>query len=168
MDEPTETLISPAMIEAKGRWKPSRLSPPIAPSDIRRWAIATYWPETPPPIYWDEDYARTTRWGGVIAPQDFNPFTWPIDRPRPATRVTPLGGPGLASMNGGMKDTYGVPMRPGDVITSRARLADFEERRGRLGLTIYVHNELEWTNQTGQLVRRRILTVLRYRADRIP
>ena len=116
----------------------------------------------------DPDYARTTRWGGVIAPQDFNPFTWPIDRPRPATRVTPLGGPGLASMNGGMKDTYGVPMRPGDVITSRARLADFEERRGRLGLTIYVHNELEWTNQTGQLVRRRILTVLRYRADRIP
>ena len=76
-----DTLISPAMEEAKGKWGEPRRSPPIAASDIRKWAIATYWPETPPPIYWDEDYAKTTRWGGIIAPQDFNPFAWPV-RPR--------------------------------------------------------------------------------------
>ena len=59
-----DTLISPAMQEAKGKWGEPRVSPPIAASDIRKWAIATYWPETPPPIYWDDDYAKTTRWGG--------------------------------------------------------------------------------------------------------
>ena len=44
-----DTLISPAMEAAKGKWSEPRLSPPISLSDIRRWAIATYWPETPPP-----------------------------------------------------------------------------------------------------------------------
>jgi len=162
MDDQTETLISPAMIEAKGRWKPSRRSPPIAPSDIRRWAIATYWPETPPPIYWDEDYARTTRWGAIIAPSDFNPFAWPARRMAPQAQPQPAGGLRLTGMNGGQTDTYGAPMRPGDVITSRSRLQDFNERQGRFGLMLYTFTETEWTNQKGEFVRRRIGTSIRY------
>src|SRR5580658_1878790 len=108
------------MAEAKGRWGQARHSPPIAASDIRRWAIATYWPETPPPIYWDEAYARTTRWGGVIAPPDFNPFAWPVRRPAAAATAPGETGLRLTTMNGGQTDSYGAPMRPGDVITARS------------------------------------------------
>ena len=43
--------------------------------------IAVYWPDEPPRLYWDEEYARTTKWGGIIAPQEFNPFAWPPERP---------------------------------------------------------------------------------------
>jgi hypothetical protein len=157
-----DTLISPAMEEAKGKWGGARHAPPIALSDIRKWAIATYWPETPPPIYWDEDYARTTRWGGIIAPQDFNPFAWPVKRVAPAAQIQPAGGVRLTGINGGQTDTYGAPMRPGDVITARNRLQDFNERQGRFGLMLYMFSETEWTNQDGAFVRRRISTNIRY------
>jgi hypothetical protein len=65
-------------------------------------------------------------------------------------------------MNGGQTDTYGVPMRPGDVITSRSRLRDWEERETRLGATLFVFSENEWQNQDGELVKRRVSTAIRY------
>ena len=162
MAQGVDTLISPAMEEAKGKWSEPRRSPPIALSDIRKWAIATYWPETPPAIYWDEDYAKSTRWGGVIAPRDFNPFAWPVHRMRPAAAAAPREGVRLTSINGGQTDAYGAPMRPGDVISTRTRLKDFNERQGRFGLMLYSYNEIEWTNQAGEFVRRRIATGIRY------
>jgi acyl dehydratase len=68
----------------------------------------------------------------------------------------------LTGMNGGQTDTYGAPMRPGDVISARSRLQDFNERQGRFGLMLYTFTENEWTNQKGEFVRRRISTSIRY------
>ncbi len=158
-----DTLITQEMIDSQGVWGSKRVSPPISESDIRKWAIATYWPEKPPPIYWDADYAQKTRYGGIIAPSDFNPFAWPIDRPaRPAATNSGKGGKGKTGLNGGQTDTYGVPMRPGDVITSRSRLKEFNERQGRMGLMLYSFTETTWTNQNDELVRTRISTGIRY------
>ena len=159
------SLVTPDMEERRGVWVEGRTSPPISESDIRKWAIASYWPEEPPRLFWDAEYAKTTRWGGVIAPQDFNPFAWPIHREQ--QRVDPgssqaAGGVRLAGMNGGQVDTYDVPMRPGDTITSRGRLRDWSERQTRLGLTMFVNNETEWRDQHGKLVKRRISTSIRY------
>jgi len=53
-------------------------------------------------------------------------------------------------------------MRSGDVISARSRLQDFNERQGRFGLMLYAFTEIEWTNQTGEFVRRRIATSIRY------
>ncbi len=159
------SLVTPDMEERRGVWVEGRTSPPISESDIRRWAIASYWPEEPPRLFWDAGYAKTTRWGGIIAPQDFNPFAWPIQRAQqrvePGSSQAP-GGVRLAGMNGGQVDTYDVPMRPGDTITSRGRLRDWNERQTRLGLTMFVNNETEWRNQHGKLVKRRISTAIRY------
>ena len=159
-DAPT-TLVTPDMEERKGVWGAERSSPPIAESDIRKWAIAVYWPETPPPIFWDADYAATTRWGSIIAPPDFNPFAWPIVTERKERKPRPKG-PRLRGMNGGQVETYGVPMRPGDVITARNRLRDWEERTTRLGLTLFSYSELEWHNQHGELIKRRVSTAILY------
>jgi hypothetical protein len=169
-DAAVKTHITPEMEKSKGVWGGERVSPPIAVSDIRKWAIATYWPKEPPKIFWDEEYAKTTKHGGIIAPNDFNPFAWPVRRMMPgagaaaaaARAAAAAGGPRLTTMNGGQVDTYGVPMRPGDIITSKSRLQNYEEREGRLGLTLYVFNENEWTNQRGEFVRRRISTSIRY------
>ena len=158
-----ETLVTKEMQERRGVWGESRVSPPIALSDIRKWAIAVYWPEKPPRLYWDEQYAKTTRWGGIIAPQEFNPFAWPVEREveraGAAQRDT---GPGTRIMNGGQVETFGVPMRPGDVITARSRLKEWDERQTRLGLTIFSYTELEWRNQRNELVKTRISTSIRY------
>ena len=39
-------------------------------------ALAVYYPDVPPRLFWDEEYARSTRHGGIVAPEDFNPFAW--------------------------------------------------------------------------------------------
>ena len=169
MADAATSLITPEMQESKGVWGGERTSPPIALSDIRKWAIATYWPAEPPKIYWDEEYAKTTKYDGIIAPADFNPFAWPVRRVMPGGAqmramgsATGPGGKRLTTMNGGQVDTYGKPMRPGDIITAKSRLQNFEEREGRLGQTLYVFNETEWTNQKGEFVRRRVSTSIRY------
>ena len=164
MTETAETLVTQDMIDRQGVWSDERTSPPIALSDIRKWAIATYWPETPPGIYYDAEYAASTRYGGIIAPPDFNPFAWPVERPKSAGPGAARGPDGrrLTGMNGGQTDTYGVPMRAGDVIRSRSRLRDWTERHGRLGLTLYVFTETEWRNQNDELVRMRVSTGVRF------
>jgi hypothetical protein len=65
-------------------------------------------------------------------------------------------------MNGGQTDTYGTPMRPGDVVTARSRLVDWNEREGRLGHTLYTYSELEWRNQDDEVIRSRISIGIRY------
>ncbi|WP_068180167.1 MaoC family dehydratase N-terminal domain-containing protein [Mycobacterium sp. UM_CSW] len=161
-----DTLISDRLASVLGVWHDQGApSAPIDRSDIRRWAIATYWPQRPPRLYWDENYAQTTRWGGIVAPDDFNPFAWPIEPldtgatkyafPRP-------GEPGQHLLNGGVELTFGQPMRPGDVITGRWRIRDATERQGRLGLMLYVAIERELRNQYADLVRTRVDTVIRY------
>ncbi len=172
------SLVTPDMKVRKGVWGDERRSYPVSTSDIRKWAIAVYWPERPPSLFWDEEYAKATRWGGIVAPQDFNPFAWPVERMRASDEARPgdvnrgargsvdAGGASTSRrprvMNGGQTDTYGVPIRPGDVITSRSRLRDWEERTTRLGQTLFSFSETEWHNQEGDLVKRRVSTSIRY------
>jgi acyl dehydratase len=164
MTSPPTTLVTQEMIDRRNVWSPPRVSPPISLSDIRKWAIAVYWPETPPRLYWDEEYAKTTRFGGIIAPQDFNPFAWPAVREQmgsfnaSATSATV----GQRAMNGGQTDVYHAPMRPGDVISSSSALVDWNERQGRLGLTLFSSTENRWTNQRGELVKTRTSVSIRY------
>ena len=166
MSEELETLVTEEMLAAKGVWGAETRSHAVTESDIRKWAIATYWPEKPPPIYWDEEYARNSRWGGIIAPRDFNPFAWPVDQPPGPRSVgaqpgqTPKKGENV--LNGGQADTWYKPIRPGDVLTSRTRLSHWDERTGRLGLTLFSYTEVEWRDQHDELVRRRISTGIRY------
>ena len=158
------TLVTEEMIERKGVFGGAHVSPPIALSDIRKWAIAVCWPETPPQLYWDEEYAKSTRHGGIVAPLDFNPFAWPVDREPPAPgRSTPQGaGAGTRGMNGGQTEEYFAPMRPDDVITSTSALSDWYERQTRLGLTLFTTTETRWTNQKGELVKIKRSIGIRY------
>lgn len=159
------TYVTPEMHAAQGRWSDARTAPPITGTDIKRWAMATFYPEKPPRIFWDAEYAATTQWGGIVAPPDFNPFAWPLERPKPAAPGL-MGarpdGKAMTGMNGGQTDTYGVRMRPGDVVSERHRLVDWWEREGRLGHTLYVRNEIEWRNQDAELVRTRLSIGIRY------
>ena len=121
----SESNITAAMRDAIGRQLSRRVSFPVVESDIRRWAIAVYYPQEPPRQFWDGAYAKSTRYGGIVAPEDFNPFAWPIpmapDRPVGAVPgEKPTRGRNI--LNGGQVDTFGARMRPGDVITSRLRL----------------------------------------------
>ena len=169
-----ETYVSEAMAAAVGRELERRVSYPIAASDIRRWVVAVYYPEDPPRLFWDEQYASTTPFGGIVAPEDFNPFAWmaaePAGVPRregydPNSTETRLGLPsaGLSfQLNGGLQAEYGVRMRPGDVITWVMRLGGYREREGRLGRMLFTDMEATWTNQRDEVVKRTTSTLIRY------
>lgn len=127
----------------------------VCENDIRRWAMATYYPAEAPPEFLDEAAARRGPWSGLVAPRDFNPFAW--------TRCTPpdtypwmrgMGTePGQRGLNGGQKNRYFAPIRPGDAITSVVTLVDAFEKQGRLGAMMFLIDEARWTNQRGELVR---------------
>jgi hypothetical protein len=65
-------------------------------------------------------------------------------------------------LNGGLEVTYGVRMRPGDVITSVSSLTGYQERQGRLGLMLLSTQSDRWTNQDDELVKSTSMTLIRY------
>jgi acyl dehydratase len=137
---------------------------PVGANDIRRWAAATWYPEPAPPELWDEAVAARGPWGGMVAPRDFNPFAW--------TRCTPpdtypwmrgMGTePGRRGLNGGQRNLYFAPIRPGDVITSTVTLVDAYEKQGKLGAMLFLIDQARWTNQRGELVRIGLRTSIYY------
>ena len=163
-----QSLINDAMRAWVGSKTPPLTSPPISESDIRRAAISIYWPEIPPRVYWDTDHAATTRWSGIIAPEEFNPFAWMVDRahvgPQPdrlddsqteledARNLRPPGAP-PRFLFGGVDSTYHARMRPGDVITSVITATDVYERSGSIGPMLFYITEETWTKQNGEVVK---------------
>jgi hypothetical protein len=171
----TVTTVSEAMRAAVGKQLRRRVSYPVAESDIRRWAIAVYYPEPPPPRFLDADVAARTSHRGIVAPEEFNPFAWIPEQALPPDsgtawmdpdgieRLLGVPGPGLRFMlNGGMKVEYEAHIRPGDVITETSILSDYQERDGRLGLMLFTTVADLWTNQAGAVVKRSCQTVIRY------
>jgi len=158
-----------------------RRSVPISLSDIRKWALAIYYPEIPPRLFWDEEYAHSTRHGGVVAPEEFNPFAWftadgPVMPPTfeegEGEEISAIGfeqelgvkGPATRFvLVGGVEMVHGARMRPGDVITAGlTTLLEYRERQTRLGLALFTIGETIWTNQNEEMVRITRGTVIRY------
>ena len=170
------SLITEAMRDAIGRETGRTVSYPVSVSDIRRWAIAVYYPESAPRLFWDAEYAAGTSYGGIVAPEDFNPFAWLTRTEADAGVVTRAAGGFVSAeevlgvekaatqslINGGTEVEYGVRMRPGDVITSVTTLAGYSEREGRLGLMLFTMSEDTWTNQRGETVKTSRNTLIRY------
>jgi acyl dehydratase len=174
--EAEQTHISDEMRALAGRELSTRVSYPVAESDIRRWALAVYYPEDPPAEFIDPEVAATTRHGGIVAPEDFNPFAWAVaasegvaltadaaSNPDSFEEALGATGPGLRNiLNGGIELEYGVPVRPGDVITAVTSLDGYKERQGSLGHMLFTMMRTVWTNQDGEMVKVVGGTTIRY------
>ncbi|MDO8731498.1 MAG: MaoC family dehydratase N-terminal domain-containing protein [Actinomycetota bacterium] len=174
-----DSNISEAMKAAVGTETSRSTSYPISESDIRKWAMAVYWPEKAPAMFTDPAVAAKTVHGRLVAPEEFNPFAWAAasnelllkggassrDGNNPDNSELALGipGPGLKFMlNGGMICEYGVRMGVGDVITSTNSIGEYSEREGRLGLMLFSRGVSTWVNQNGEMVKRTSSTLIRY------
>ena len=173
-----DSHISEAMHNAVGTEIGRSTSYPVGQNDIRRWAIATYWPAEPPTRFIDAPADGSP----MIAPEEFNVMSaaWgaaseelsatPLEKPGTTgfnadstENQVGIEGPGLTNMlNGGMSVEYGVPIKAGDVITSVRSLGEYAEREGRLGLMLFSTNVDTWTNQDGEFVKRSAMTLIRY------
>ena len=130
----------------------------VSQLEVKRFAVAT---DDLNPLYLDEEKAKQSHHGGLIAPPLFYmaPLTDPV--PESALRLdglpyegkfpippTPL--PRL--MDGGTEIEFFVPIRVGDVLTGRSKIVDIYQKEGRSGPLIFVVRETTYTNQKGEVV----------------
>ena len=94
------------------------------------------------PLYFDEEYARKTPFGGIIAPPSIH-----ILLMFACTRTDDwMRSPG--TINAGQSWFYNVPARPGDTITMRGTALDRFIRKKRL----FVIHDNVFYNQRGEVV----------------
>ena len=94
------------------------------------------------PIYFDEAYARTTRYGGLIAPPSIHILLMFSCTPADDWMRSP------GTVNAGQSWSYNIPARPNDVITLQARALDKFIKRERL---FVVHDNV-FFNQHGDVI----------------
>jgi hypothetical protein len=166
-------LVTAGMRASLGVWDEwSPWSAPIRDSDIRRWALAVYWPEAPPRKYWDPAIAAGSPARGLVAPEDFNPFAWPApalasdaserrDRSEALNR-RPDPRQARGRVNGGCSASYGVAMRPDDRVRRRVRLRGWRTVDASRGSLLLVDYEHEWRNERDELVRTAVYTLIHW------
>ena len=129
---------------------------------IRRFADAV---DDSNPFYWDEEYAKKSKHGSIIAPPGFISSPWFSNRPskwpaRGATSSEVTSGirPALAKagfsrvLDGGMEYEFFTPAKAGDTITASSVIKDIIERSGATGKMAFLFTETTYTNQNGELV----------------
>jgi acyl dehydratase len=133
----------------------------IERNDIRYFAEAIRLPEPPKPVYHNEIYARDTRYGGMIAPPTFftrlarrNGFPWAMALPQWLQDRTAVG-------EAAEIEAF-HPLRPGDIIFTRGKVANIYEQSGREGRLIYLVRDFEFTNQLGQYVGKIRRTLVKF------
>ncbi|MBI4303938.1 MAG: MaoC family dehydratase N-terminal domain-containing protein [Chloroflexi bacterium] len=113
------------------------------------------------PLYWDDEYAKNSKYGAVIAPPGFFgwPTKWEEDRTFPPTfeeDAEPRGSLLKAGygrqLDGGMDYEFYIPVRAGDTIVVSSTIRDIIERDGKTGKLFFIITETTYTNQNGDLV----------------
>ena len=119
------------------------------------------------PLWCDEEYARSTHFGGPVVPPHIFCAIMTIARCSPEAGRVPVPVPEVPLprdnvLEGEERWEFFSPLRIGDTITSRVRLADLKHREGRLGEMFILTYEAETVNQHGDVVAKSINTLVNY------
>ncbi|MBO2447754.1 MaoC family dehydratase N-terminal domain-containing protein [Actinomadura barringtoniae] len=136
----------------------AQLWEPCAASDVRRWVMAMDYPN---PLHWDEEFARDSRFGGIVAPQS---IAVALDYGHGAQPACVGHIPGSHLIFGGEEWWfYGTPVRPGDKLFQERRFHDYKVTETKFaGPTMFSRGDTVHTNQHGALVARERSTAIRY------
>lgn len=111
----------------------------------------------PNPLWQDEEYARKSKFGGIIAPPALA-ITEMMMGERPPEPEVPL----KRALDGGGKWEFFKPIKVGDVITITSKITDYFEKEGSVGKMLFTIWETTRRNQRGELVARSWVTRIRY------
>jgi len=121
---------------------------PVDLSELRRYALSV---EDCNPLWFEEEYAKKTRWKGVIAAPTFmhtggGGSALHVDIP--GADRWPHGG-----VFAGSEFEFYIPVRVGDRIIPNVKLYDVVEKKGRFaGPMVFVTAEVTFTNQNSENV----------------
>ncbi len=123
---------------------------------IKRYADAV---DDRNPLYWDEDYAKKSRYGSIIAPPGF--FGWPTRWTGAMPIITKLREELVSTvaqagysrlLDGGIEYEFSRPVRAGDTLAALPRIVNIFERGGKAGKLVFSIIEITYTNQSGDIV----------------
>jgi acyl dehydratase len=137
---------------------------PVEKEVVRRFIEAV---RDPNPLWSDEEYAKTTHYGGTIVPPHIFSAIVTIAACSSESGVIPIPVPEVPLprtnvLEGEETWEYFAPLRIGDVITSTSTFTDVKRREGRLGEMFIMVYVAESVNQRGELVCRSINTIVNY------
>ena len=155
----------------------SRIGVPVLDREPRRWTQVTkdavkIWAlgcGDSNPLFLDREYAKNTRWGGLIAPGTIL-HSAGLNQGRELTAREMEEGrggglPGVHSWHSGEEFEWYLPMREGDKIFYVDYVADVQEKRGQMaGRQILSTTETVFYNQRGEVTCKQV--TLRMRAER--
>lgn len=132
--------------------------------DIKRFAQAIG--ETNP-LYFDEEYARNSRYGAIVAPplfcqmmtyEDLPPSQLPPDG-SPIELDVPI--PAKRTVGGGSEYKIHRLVRAGEIITVTSRLKDVYAKQGKSGLLYMVVVETRFADENAIVVAQEIATYIK-------
>jgi acyl dehydratase len=131
---------------------------PCNATDIRRWVQAMDYAN---PLHWDENFARNSRFGGIVAPQSFA-VAMDYGHGCHPSCVGKIPGSHLI-FAGEEWWFYGTPIRPGDKLTQERTFAGYRVTdTGFAGPTMFADGDTVHRNQNGGLVAKERATSIRY------
>src|SRR5262245_5223342 len=133
---------------------------PFDANDIRRFVQGM---DNPHRLYWDDDYAASSPFGGIVAPQSYFGGG-------PGTGATPaIQGviPGSHMLFGGDEQWfYGTRIYPGDRLRLARMIVDYRVTDTRFaGPTMFSRGDTTYVNQRGEYVAKQRSTAIRYLVD---
>jgi acyl dehydratase len=133
---------------------------PCAKIDIRRWVMALDYPN---PLHWDEEFARKSKFGGIVAPQS---ICVALDYGQGAQPACVGRIPGSHLLFGGDEWWfYGHRVRPGDKLVQERRFHDYKVTDTKFaGPTMFQRGDTIHRTQDGTLVAKERSTSIRYLA----
>ena len=136
------------------------LNEPCSSTDIRRWVMAMDYPN---PIHWDGGFAKSSKFGGIVAPQS---FAVAIDYGHGAQPACVGHIPGSHLIFGGEEWWhYGPRIKPGDRLTQRRWFHDYKVSDTKFaGPTLFSRGDTLHFNQHGDPVAKERSTSIRYLA----
>ncbi|MFH1031773.1 MAG: MaoC family dehydratase N-terminal domain-containing protein [Chloroflexota bacterium] len=120
------------------------------------------------PLYHDDEHARNSRYGSIIAPPGF--FGWPAKRTSAVLFSTELVGEVTdvlakagypRGLDGGIEMEFFKPIRAGDKLAAASLCKDIVEREGKTGKFALVTYETVYINQDGEVAAKVVQTSIR-------
>ena len=101
----------------------------------------------PNPLWQDKDYARKSRYGGIVAPPT---FILTVGFELIGRLLTSLSSTTL--LHGSTELEYYQPVRPGDIVTASPKIANIREHQGKKGKLMFITVDITYKNQRQELV----------------
>jgi acyl dehydratase len=150
-----DSLIIPEIQNLRGTETTFSAPEEVGKASIRRFAVAI---GDDNPLYLDEEYAKKSKYGGIIAPPTFvcetgQFYSDELLEDGMSQDMQDLA-PSIKAMaiRGGNEYEFFHPLRPEDVITARSKIIDIYEKTAKTGRLLFIIRQWTYANHKNKVI----------------